>query len=677
MSIAILTLAFAIAGTAFAIGANMPTQAQTQPQIPAAQALFNASGGINGATAAAMIANIPANNVLSVAQRNAEFRLFTRPTTTNATINRLADAHWRMVHADATHVTLWAANSHRNHAFGANAANGHLYSGSTLRNTLFATATTSDFNMLTAGWATATRNANIAVQGTDAGGANTNDRLWIPSSAEAGAGGIWGLSAANRSFTAGVASERAWLRDHTNTFQAAQVAQAGRYTFSWGAGTTTCGAGHCGMSNVSVSGGGGTRYTDTPRQVGAIFNVQASAGPCSGFRCGWTGTVSRQATVTSSRPTIPARAAVAAAAATVTPAGAVSTSGTLAANAVTTTANAVRPAIRLPRSVIQSAAVVNVTFNGNSHTHGNPPATITPAPGGAYPASISVPAAFARTGHTLQGFYTTQTGGTRVFNANGSRATGAPNVPAGGTTLWARWAVLNRTVTFDLNGGTLTPAPSNQSIQDTLGRVTNPGNPTRAGYTFTRWENAAVPGTAFAWTTQPVTGNITIRAIWTANTGTVSFSLNGGSGTLPSSFTATTGTGNTWPASITVATDIDLLGHIFIGFGIGQTDGQLVFNSIGQRVASPPALVMPAGGLTLYAQWVPIGGAGSMGLAETVSEAHQLRLTRCNFPNETTWQRFNVALRQAEWALWNLHNLTSGQVAAIAGELRTSMDARS
>jgi len=345
----------------------------------------------------------------------------------------------------------------------------------------------------------------------------------------------------------------------------------------------------------------------------------------------------------------------------------------------------VRPAIRIPRSIL---ATTTISFNRNGQTGGTVPVDITRNIGGTWGPNITVNANFVRPGYTLQGFYNHATAGTRAFNANGQVETNPPAITATTTTLWARWTANSGTVTFNGNGHTGGNLPANHTRstgQAWLGTVTT--SVVRAGHTLQGFYTAQTGGTRIysadgqrllnAPTVLKATPNATttLWARWTANSGTVSFNINGGSGTVPASFTRTTG--QAWPASITVATDIDLLGHIFIGFGIGQTDGQLVFNSIGQRVASPPALVMPAGGLTLYAQWVPIGGAGTMGLAETVSEAHQLRLTRTDFPNETTWQRFNVALRQAEWALWNLHNLTSGQVAAIAGELRTSMDARS
>jgi len=228
---------------------------------------------------------------------------------------------------------------------------------------------------------------------------------------------------------------------------------------------------------------------------------------------------------------------------------------------------------------------------------------------------------------------------------------------------------MGNNVTFDPNGGTTVTTPVLVPVNQP---ATEPST-TRPGYTLLHWENTAT-NTPWNFATN-VTAPLTLRAIWTANTGPVNFSLNGGTGTPPAQFTATTG--GTWPSNITVPTDIARIAHILIGFGTAPSEGQMVFNSIGQRVADPPTLIMLEGGITLYAMWVPIGGDGTMGLAETVSEAHQLRLTRSNFPNETTWQRFNVALRQAEWALWNLHNLTSGQVAAMAGELRTAMDARS
>jgi len=340
-------------------------------------------------------------------------------------------------------------------------------------------------------------------------------------------------------------------------------------------------------------------------------------------------------------------------------AGTVNTAGTVNAAAnggfeVMTTTNAVRPAIRLMRNPIVTGAGHYVTFNADGGT----PAPTSPQRVNAN-TPVAEPATMTRDGYRFVRWENAAAPGV-AFNF-------ATNITQA-ITLNAIWQRVH-TVTFDLNGGT-SAQPDQQTVDDTTGRVTNPGNPTRPGYTFTRWENTATPGTAFPWATTPVTADITIRAIWTANTGTVNFSLNGGTGTPPATFTATTG--GTWPASITVPANIARIGHLLMGFATAPTDGQMVFNRYGQLVAGYPPLVMLAGGITLYAQWVPT--TGGFGLAELIAEALSRNFQPSDFDTVTEWEALAVALYRGQWALSYLPNLSPQQVESIALQLRKAME---
>ena len=98
----------------------------------------------------------------------------------------------------------------------------------------------------------------------------------------------------------------------------------------------------------------------------------------------------------------------------------------------------------------------------------------------------------------------------------------------GDITLTAQWEKLAEyTVTFDTQGGT--PVAS-QTVTEN-GTVTRPADPTRDGYTFKGWQ---LGGADFDFTT-PVTGDITLTAVWEENTPPapvahkVTFDTNGGS----------------------------------------------------------------------------------------------------------------------------------------------------
>ena len=94
------------------------------------------------------------------------------------------------------------------------------------------------------------------------------------------------------------------------------------------------------------------------------------------------------------------------------------------------------------------------------------------------------------------------------------------------------------TVTFDSQGGS---AVASQTVAGG-GKVTQPTNPTRTGYTFAGWFKEAACTTAWNFGTDTVAGNTTLYAKWTSNGTTppgpgdqftVTFDPNGGTGGGP------------------------------------------------------------------------------------------------------------------------------------------------
>lgn len=87
-------------------------------------------------------------------------------------------------------------------------------------------------------------------------------------------------------------------------------------------------------------------------------------------------------------------------------------------------------------------------------------------------------------------------------------------------------------MTFSLNGGSGT-APAKQSIKEgETGTAVN--NPSRTGYSFTGW-NTVKEGTGTNWipgTTPMIGSNVTLYAQWQANSYTMHFDPNGGTGTM-------------------------------------------------------------------------------------------------------------------------------------------------
>ena len=178
-------------------------------------------------------------------------------------------------------------------------------------------------------------------------------------------------------------------------------------------------------------------------------------------------------------------------------------------------------------------------------------------------------------------------------------------VSADGTSIFAVWGydadnsgtadVLERTVTFDTQGGTLVPS---RTVKVGL-TVTKPTDPTKAGYTFAEWylEGATTP---YDFST-PVTADITLVAHWTdATQYTVTFDPNGGSLTSAPTVTVLPNTPVTKPTDPTWNDD-----YIFMGwtttdisdetYGVGENLPEMVFQNSNTYT--------PTGTTTLYAVW--------------------------------------------------------------------------
>lgn len=109
------------------------------------------------------------------------------------------------------------------------------------------------------------------------------------------------------------------------------------------------------------------------------------------------------------------------------------------------------------------------------------------------------------------------------------------NLVSENITLIAVWENFNRVVSFNSNGGTAAPGTIILNVGDCVSdfeKMLNENQPERTGYTFEFW--ATTPTSNVAYNLDlPVTNNLTLYAIWRINTYTVSFNLDGGSGSFP------------------------------------------------------------------------------------------------------------------------------------------------
>ena len=149
-----------------------------------------------------------------------------------------------------------------------------------------------------------------------------------------------------------------------------------------------------------------------------------------------------------------------------------------------------------------------VTFNANGGSSTSSAQTVTSG------SAITLPSA-SRTGYTFNGWYTAASGGTKVGNA------GASYTVTANITLYAQWTLNTYTVTYNANGGTVSPTSANATYGNS---VTLP-TPTQDGFEFNGWYTAASGGTKVgnAGVAYAPSSNITLYAQWTAS-GTYVFS---------------------------------------------------------------------------------------------------------------------------------------------------------
>lgn len=150
-------------------------------------------------------------------------------------------------------------------------------------------------------------------------------------------------------------------------------------------------------------------------------------------------------------------------------------------------------------------------------------------------------------------------------------------------------AATTYTVSYNANGGT--GAPSSQTKVHGTNINLSTAVPTRTGYKFQGWGTSAsastvtyAPGALYS-----TNATITLYAVWKANTYTVSYNANGGTG-APSSQTKTYGKALT--LSTTKPTRAN---YTFVGWGVSASSTTASYHPGGSYTANS--------GTTLYAVW--------------------------------------------------------------------------
>ena len=148
-----------------------------------------------------------------------------------------------------------------------------------------------------------------------------------------------------------------------------------------------------------------------------------------------------------------------------------------------------------------STSQYTVTYNANGGTVSPSSATVNAGQ------SVTLPTP-SRSSYTFNGWYTASSGGSFVGGA------GSSYTPSSSITLFAQWTIVQYTVTWNANGGTVSPS---SSTVNALSSVTAP-TPTRTGFTFLAWYNTPSGDFLFsvnAGSSYTPSANITLYARWT------------------------------------------------------------------------------------------------------------------------------------------------------------------
>ncbi len=202
---------------------------------------------------------------------------------------------------------------------------------------------------------------------------------------------------------------------------------------------------------------------------------------------------------------------------------------------------------------------------------------------------------FAKTGYTFMG-WATETAGEVVYT-DGQSVSNLTSEDGAALTLYAVWRANTYTVKYDANGGSGRTASSSHTYDAAKTLTTN--GFARQGYTFAGWA-ASARGTALysdgqsaSNLTQEDGGVVTLYAVWTPHTYTVSYDANGGMGNVASS-RHTYGV-----AKALTANGFAKTGYTFVGWA-DDADGAVIYSD-GQSVSNLTS--EDGAALTLYAVW--------------------------------------------------------------------------
>ncbi len=202
--------------------------------------------------------------------------------------------------------------------------------------------------------------------------------------------------------------------------------------------------------------------------------------------------------------------------------------------------------------------------------------------------------AFTRLGYTFLGWSTSSTATSATYT-NGQSVKNLTSTNGGTVNLYAVWSKIpTYTISYNSNNGS--GAPSSQTKTKDVTLVLSSTKPTRTGYTFLGWSTSSTATSATYQSGGNFTANAdtTLYAVWKANTYTVKYNANGGSGSMSNS-------SHTYDVSKSLTSNaFTKLGYTFLGWSTSSTATSATYTN-GQPVKN---LTSTNGGtVNLYAIW--------------------------------------------------------------------------
>ncbi len=233
-------------------------------------------------------------------------------------------------------------------------------------------------------------------------------------------------------------------------------------------------------------------------------------------------------------------------------------------------------------------AEVTLSYDGNGNTGGSVPSSpmnVTPS------SSITLAqntGNLEKSGYSFNGWNTVANGSGTAYAGGGSLT-----VPSSDLTLYAQWTANSNVLSYNANGGTGSMSDESHNSDSSLTLTLNTF--TRTGYSFNGWStlddgtgDSYADGVSFTMSTS----DETLYAQWTANSNTLSYDANSGTGNMSNELHVT-------DASLDLTTNaFTKAGYTFIGWNTAA-DGS------GDSYVDGASFKMPTMDETLYAQWTP------------------------------------------------------------------------